>query len=935
MSPCLNDNTVASLLAGALGDALPEVEAHLRACSSCAERAATARANEISVLSKAVQREWRLPPGMVVADRYLLLERLGAGGMGEVFTAYDPKLDRKVALKLLHPDEQQSAEKLQERLLHEAKALARLAHPNVVAVFDVGALDDQLFVTMELIDGRTLRSWAADQPGWRAILETYRQAGAGLAAAHALGIVHRDFKPDNVLIEKSGRVRVVDFGLARLTASSEPDAELPPADARRTRTGAFLGTPAYMAPEQHLRQPAGPAADQFSFCLVLYEALYGQRPFPGATPEETAQATIAGKLLRPPRNARAPLWIFRILARGLSVAPEERYPSMDALLAELAHDPARTRRTWLSVLALAALAALAVGGLVRTRASRSQICHGSAQKWAGVWDANLRHVVQNAFSASAQPYAEAVLSTVVHTLDRYTAAWTTAHADNCEATRIRGEQSEELMELRMECLESRRQEVRALVELLAHPDAQLIERAVQATSGLPALDECRDAEALRQVLRPPSPQAHARVAAIRTRLAGVSALTRAGRYSEARKLAEAVASDARALGYPPVLAEALIQRADVEVETGAATSAVDTLLAAEAAADAGRYDHARARTFIDLAYALAEKLARPAEALPYCTVARAALVRAGGEPSVEAQLDNVEGTVLGNLGRYEEGLALQKRGLARREQLLGPSDVQVGGSLVSLSNLYRKKGEITAAIANSQRALEIYCETYGPNHPATSAAWNNLGAALEIKGDYRAAASALEKGLAIREATLGPAHPSVGAALSNLGEVYFDLHQLDKARSLLERARAILLQALGPEHVWLAYTENNLAAVFAELGKRDLALAHAERALAIREHAYGDQHPDVAVALTAIGEVHVVTHHYQDAFKPLERALTILGHHPSDPEWQVRARFALARALWETQRDRVRALALAESARGQAREPVRRAEIDAWLAERH
>jgi len=282
--------------------------------------------------------------------RYLILERLGAGGMGVVFLAYDPELDRKLALKLLHPGPAAHAGRARARLLREAQAMARLTHPNVVAVHDVGTFGGQVFVAMDFVPGQTLGAWLATRrPDWRAALKLFAQAGAGLAAAHAAGIVHRDFKPDNVLVGDDGRVCVTDFGLARTGTGTEASGVMPasPRDdagpsVALTQAGAVMGTPAYMAPEQYHGESADARADQFSFCVALWEAIYGRRPFAGETLLELAQAVTMGEVQAPGRAA-APTWLRRTLERGLAVDPAARWPSMSALLAELAHDRWRTR----------------------------------------------------------------------------------------------------------------------------------------------------------------------------------------------------------------------------------------------------------------------------------------------------------------------------------------------------------------------------------------------------------------------------------------------------------------------------------------------------------------------------------------------------------------------------------------------------------------
>jgi len=277
--------------------------------------------------------------------RYVLLRCLGAGGMGVVYAAYDPKLDRKVAIKLLRPNAWSDPEIARVRLLREAQALARISHPNVVAVFDTGTLGEEVFIAMELVEGTTLSAWLRERSrSRREILRRFVAAGRGLAAAHGSGVVHRDFKPDNVLISVDDRVRVLDFGLAYPVVASSAaggDAGSVRVDMPLTRAGARLGTPSYMAPEQWKGETTSARTDQFAFAVALYEALYGERPFAGRLASEVAEEVTAGRVRAAPRGRRVPARLRRILLRALATSPGARHPHMEALVAALDRDQAR------------------------------------------------------------------------------------------------------------------------------------------------------------------------------------------------------------------------------------------------------------------------------------------------------------------------------------------------------------------------------------------------------------------------------------------------------------------------------------------------------------------------------------------------------------------------------------------------------------------
>ncbi len=294
--------------------------------------------------------------------RFTVLRVLGEGGMGVVYAAYDEELDRRLAIKLVRDDLHEGSQG-GSRMLREAQAMARVSHPNVVQVYEVGKFAGQIFLAMEYIKGLPLTDWVnAEEHDWREIRDMYIQAGRGIAAAHAQGLVHRDFKPDNVLVGSDGRARVLDFGLARAedSAARSPnaaDSMLMSAlatsnsafEAKLTVVGTIMGTPAYMSPEQHMGMPTGAPSDQFSFCVALYESIYGQHPFPGESYQELAEAVTCGKPLPPPR-CNVPDWLLQALLTGMAVDPDERHPSMDTLLAELSQDStpiASTRSRWL------------------------------------------------------------------------------------------------------------------------------------------------------------------------------------------------------------------------------------------------------------------------------------------------------------------------------------------------------------------------------------------------------------------------------------------------------------------------------------------------------------------------------------------------------------------------------------------------------------
>jgi len=490
--------------------------------------------------------------------RFSLLGPVAAGGMGVVYTAYDPQLDRRVALKLLHPEAPRS-EVARERLLIEARALARLDHPNVVPVHDAVTVDDQVVVVMEWVDGKSLASWEGERArSWHEVVAVYRGAGRGLAAAHALGLVHRDFKPANAIIGDDGRVRVLDFGLARMADAADASAaraDAAPGDTL-TETGELLGTLAYMAPEQLAGEPATAASDQFSFCVALYRALYGVAPFAGTTAERLRESMAAGELIEPAERRRAPGWLRAVVTRGLAVAPAERHPSMTALLDQLERE--RGWRRWRVPIAITAAIG---GGLLAARMMSGPAgpsCERGPLELEAIWDAPRRAVLRGAFDRASTSSAADAGARVAQGFDDYRARWLAMHRAACVDHRD-GVQSDAVLDRRMMCLRRRKDALRAAIDVLGGVDRRSIGRAREVVAGLPPIDDCGDLDLLAAELDPPAHvETRARVAALEARLAAAVALERLGRSSDALRLVQQVVSEARAVGYAPLQADSLL-----------------------------------------------------------------------------------------------------------------------------------------------------------------------------------------------------------------------------------------------------------------------------------------------------------------------------------------------------------------------------------------
>jgi hypothetical protein len=499
--------------------------------------------------------------------RYTVLKLLGSGGMGVVYAAYDTDLDRKVAIKLLHLGVAEAGPGTigHGRLMREAQAMAKISHPNVLQVFEVGLHAGQVFLALEFVEGATIEGWLLARPRtWREVLAVFVQAGRGLEAAHAVGLVHRDFKPDNVLVDRDGRVRVMDFGLARAAGPASSDAPPTPVSistsqhlhSHLTVTGAVMGTPLYMAPEQHLGGTTDARTDEFAFCVALYEGLYGQRPFAGDDVQALAVNVVQGIMREPPRHKKLPAWLRRAVHRGLSPEPSDRYPTMTALLADLGRDRGGARTRWLLAGAAAASLALGTWGALREDQAR---CSGADEQISQAWDPARAGAVADALHATGRAFADRTWSKVQAHLDAYAREWQARHVAACE-THARGESSDDFYDLELACLARRRSELAALVDRLARADGDVVERAVAAARALTPISACADREALLARVKPPDdPTLRVEVDRLRAELDQAKAAEDAGKYADGIAIAAAVAAAADATGHRPLIAEARLR----------------------------------------------------------------------------------------------------------------------------------------------------------------------------------------------------------------------------------------------------------------------------------------------------------------------------------------------------------------------------------------
>ncbi len=844
---CPSDEALARFSTGSVdGASAAEMEAHLADCRDCRAvvgaivHAPTMDGATISLGSgdDELPRR-RVRTGDTIA-RYVVLNRVGAGAMGAVYKAYDPVLERAIALKLLHDGG--TAEK-RDRMLREAQALARVAHANVIAVHDVGILDNDVYLAMELVVGTPFHEWlrAATRPSTEAILSAFIQAGQGLAAAHAAGLIHRDFKPSNALIGADGRVRVVDFGLARgqgvvpqedsgvdvaesLDAPTSSRASPPSGsssglvDAALTAPGVLAGTPRYMAPEQRRLEPLTAAADQFAFSVALWESLSETHPF----------ANARGALRSsPPRGApreRRPIasHVRRALLRGLSWDPAARYPSMAALLDDLRHDPrARARRTL--AYSAAALAVIAAASAFAVRAGPSDVCAGGGARFVGIWDDAVDKAVAESLERTGWAGARDEATRLRSSMNAYVRRWTETNHDACVAARVDKTQTERVFDLRSQCLERRLVEARTATQLLRDANREL---AVHATTLIGALGDpgaCSasnvnvNGEAL-----PKDEAVRAHIASVRGQIDRASVLRAAGKIREARAALTQASVDAREIAYEPLVAEALLRRAEVEAKDGDGAAGMVSLDEASLRASRAGEDRLVAEALLTRSELLTGSINRPASSLDLVPVIAAAVARAGSPPDLESRRETNVARTLDELGRCAEALGHAREGFRISELAFGKDSTQAAVALGRLSAIERLASTRDDARRDSADAVARLERVLGRDHPELFDALLAQASAENSGGDLHVAESILRRAIALLDSAL-PNHPRLAEGYRRLGSTLALLGRDAEAEAALEKAATLALEDTPPDLVVLGDIYSWLGDVVRELRGIDAA----------------------------------------------------------------------------------------------------------------
>ncbi len=826
MTTCLDDVMVLELIEGRLVDPmLAAVDDHLDSCVTCRD--------VIAQLARTQSPAHVLERGRTIG-RYVIGELLGSGAMGRVYSAWQPELDRRVAIKVLHDD----APGGRARLVLEAQAMARLDHPNIVGVHEVGTTDDGVYVAMDLVEGETLRAWAEQPRPWRQVVAVLIDVARGIAAVHAAGVIHRDVKPDNVIVGADGRARLGDFGLARAGAATQRR-DAAGADRQVLATGtpgtSVAGTPAYMAPEILRGGGATPASDVFSFGVLAFEVLCGRRPFPGRTWSELARSIEGGA---GPAIRSAPAWLDGAIRRCLAADPRRR-PTSLTTIAELFADRLQRRKPARWIAGILAAAVLASGvTFVASRREPTASCELGAVEVATVWDAAARTRVQ-----SLGPTALAAI-------DHWAAQWASERDAVCAAAQV---EPAPKLAARQRCLDHQRIELVALIDraaakpgtssrvdlpalAIAAVPGRLDDRMIDAVAALAPAD-CRSADVSTADAVPLDPDRAAVVRKVQTGLPAVRAAVALG--GDARPVvaqAAALVEQARAAGHAPTLAESLLVHADALRISGRLEDAALAARDSVAAAERGHDDQTASRAWL-ARVAVAGNRRELGEAEDFAAIAGAAIDRAGAPPRLVAQLVRLRALVAYNRGQLALVERLLGEARTRFTELSGERSLDVAMIESSLGSTARAAGDLDTAESHHRTALAIDRELRGPHHPDVARDLHNLAGVLRLRGDLDLAFATYQEALAIEIASRGATSVEAGLTHNSLGLVKLARRDWSGAREQFELA----LSALSTEgHGDRAFAEHNLGIVAAATGKHLEALEHYARASAVYAATIGD-----------------------------------------------------------------------------------------------
>ncbi len=890
MHRCINEDEALEFGSDTLSEEKRRaIEAHINVCSACLELtlALSDESRSGSEFSSALAPT---ASGLATSEKvanYTILEEVGSGGMGVVYAAYDLELERRLALKIVR----RSGPVALQRIRREAQALARMSHPNVVTVYGVHSLpDDELVIAMEYVQGESLRKWveAQSQRPWTELRQVFLQAAAGLASAHRAGLVHRDFKPDNVLVTPEGNVKVIDFGLVGV--STERTHPLPVESTTSvplTREGAFVGTPEYMAPEQLDHGVVDARTDQFAFCVTLFEAVYGRRPFSATTPGERRKKLLEESLEMPERPRDVPRAAEALLRRGLSPDPGQRFLSMNDLASALRS--ATERPPWYRSRSLSAvLVATLVFAILLL--PREPPCSPPAEAFTDSWGPSVKSDIRSAFRSTGLGYAEDAWDRTQPRLDAFVASWHEMHAASCKATVVHRAQTPHVHALRKNCLFDKRERFRSIVTRLRSATSNVVDRAPDLVFGL-SLAECENEAALLAVRPPQSSTVAESVAEIKDALISLGVRYEIAAYEESLADSELAVRDAKESGYQPLVGEALLWRGRFlyrshQYEAAAAVLTESYGIAVEVndidlATDASR----------ELTWVVGYFLAKP------------------------------------ELGFQWN---LNTRGFARRREVGG---LQEARSLGRLGKLEAFTGKSEDARAHLQMAEKMFRRKLEQAHPELGEVIMDLGTSYFGEGRYREALFHYQRALEIRKSIYGARHFRTVSAYQNVGIALINLESWIEAEKYLNTALGVLMSSGRGRTYEEGLLLHNMGSLARKAGQPLLAKERFQRSFEVLREVLGVEHHRTALPLRGLGELAFAEGDIAAAIGYFEEALRIAQAKGQDPGYLGNAEFSLARALHAAnKRSRARLLAGRAHARYRERGLSEDAErVQSWL----
>ncbi|MEM7152067.1 MAG: serine/threonine-protein kinase [Myxococcota bacterium] len=809
--------------------------------------------------------------------RYHIIDRIGAGGMGVVYRARDPELSRDVALKLLLRSNSHS-DTARARLRQEAQALAEVSHPNVVQVYDVGEDDASLFISMELIKGIDLRQWLeAGAKPWAEVVAMFLATGRGLQAAHERGLVHRDFKPANVLLGEDGRPRVVDFGLAYVTENTgtqpvdtDPTSSGPRSGGGLTETGVALGTPAYMAPEQHLGVTADARSDQYSFCLSLYECLFRQRPFVGGSVHELSRAKHEVQP-RPPAGHRVPTAVVKVVLRGLRPEPSGRWPSMGALLHALEAAARPRRARWVLGLTLGGTGlALASASALTPPESTSTGCPPAAERLIGVWDDARITALHQGLERSGLSYADTTWPRLRSRLDDYAETWGSAYEQACEQSR-QTDADPTLSDRRMRCLAVQRDELASLIDVLTTAQGDAVRNAIRAATELRPVSACESPGLIPAI----DPAREADADAIHRQLLEADSLTKIAQFDRALEIAEPALPRATELELDALRARALLVVGRLHKAKGQPDEAAESMSESAMLATSIGLDRLAAEAAIDLVGIAGAWRSRYDEAMEWNRHAKASIERLDDDPALEAARLHSLGTLQMYLGHLDEAIDALRRSLALRRAQLSEAHPTVAWAQSTLGDALVRAGRFDEGLAATRDALIAGEQAFGATHPSVGVMQSRLAVAWIRQGDYDKAAEHSERAVSILEEALGPEHQNTVSLTINLGQVEHRRGRLDRAHEVYLKVRPRLAGTSNEAVVLAALTD-----LARERGDHEQALSFASQSRRLRESLYGNSDTRVAIGLLLEGLALAYVDRDDDAFAAFARARDISAEKP-------------------------------------------------------